>query len=378
MFGLYHKKEQSKQTLASTILRLCLAFQLVASCAWSPSFAEASDAAKPAAEAAATVDSAEKTEKIKIASVDSIIEDEKQEKKKNSKLKPVKLPRAEAKLIAAADANDATASSADGKAIACKGECKDDATKATGVESKSSQVADDSKDDAKSKRRWFGLKKTEEEKAIADAKWKEQEAKDKADADAQAKKWADEKAGKELAKKARAEAKAKEKAEKQPKKDDKASKEDKDVKAEAPATEAAAAVNLPAATVPAAAPVTATPAVTTAPAVTPATVPAVTGWGTEGTKPEGATKEPVAETAAPAQKQAAAPNFAGEGLGGFVSGDQKELSFLQEGRVEETIGDLNVIVIDNDEVVEMEETIAYENSRQTKAKPESRREPSFL
>lgn len=393
MFGLYQKK-QSKQTLASTILRLCLAFQLVASCAWSPSFAEASEAAKPAAEATATVDGAEKAEKIKIASVDSVIEDEKQEKKKKSKLKPVKLPKAEAKLIAAADAKDATDSSADGKAIACKSECKDDASKAdaSGTKTKdasSTQTASNSSEDAteeaaKSKRRWFGLGKTAEEKAIADAKWKEEEAKQKAEAEAEAKKWADEKAGKQLAKKARAEAKAKEKAQRKAKKEGKESKDDKDTKAEAPATEAAAAVNLPAATpavaapvttsAASAAPVTTAPAVTTAPEATPTTVPPVTGWDTEGTtpaaetKPAGATKSEVVATKAPvaavtptpAQKPAAS-NFAGEGIGGFVCAeDQKELSFLQEGRVEETIGDLNVIVIDNDEVVEMEETIAYE------------------
>lgn len=373
MFGLY-KKEQKKQTLASTILRLCLAFQLVASCAWSPSFAEATEAAKPAANATATIDSAEKVEKIKIASVDSVIEDEKQEKKKKSKLKPVKLPKAEAKLIAVADAKDATAGSADGKAIACKGECKDDATKAdaskTETKDDKSSEATDGKD-AKSKRRWFGLGKTEEEKAIAEAKYKaEAEAQAKAEAE-QAKKWADEKEGKKLAKKAAAEAKAKAKAEK------KATKaEDKETKAEAPATEAAATVNLPAA--PAAAPVApaavpASPSWTEAAVQAPAkdatqpvaaqpTAPATTQTApaTSGDGKLVATKAPIAETTTPAQKPAG-QNFSGEGIGGFVSAtDQKELSFLQEGRVEETIGDLNVIVIDNDEVVEMEQTIAYE------------------
>lgn len=413
MFGLYQKKKQNKQTLASTILRLSLAFQLACSCAWSPSFAEANEAAKTGVEAAATINGAEKVEKIKIASVDSVIKEEKQEKKK-SKLKPVELPKAEAKLIAVDDTKDAAA---DGKLVA----------------SKASEVT--SEETSKAKRGWFGLGKTAEEKAFADAKWKEEEAKAKSAADAETKKWADEKAGKELAKKARAEAKAKAKAEKKAAKESgKKKDEQKDVKAEAAATGAAAAVNLPAAPVEAATPAAAT------------TVPPVTGWDAEPARPEAkdlapqaaaakeaakapqvkakvgpkeatevaqkeatkaapkdvaevvpatpavqavpttqaapstdiatqdaspdttgdgklvAAKSPVAAPTTPAEKQPAGiDNLNGEGIGGFVSAeDQKELSFLQEGRVEETIGDLNVIVIDNDEVVEMEETIAYE------------------
>lgn len=413
MFGLYQEKKQNKQTLASTILRLSLAFQLAFSCAWSPSFAEENEAAKTGA-AAATVDGAEKVEKIKIASIDSVIKEEKQEKKK-SKLKPVELPKAEAKLIAVDNTRDAAA---EGKLVA----------------SKTSEVT--SEETNKVKRGWFGLGKTAEEKAIADAKWKEEEAKAKAAADAEAKKWADEKAGKELAKKARAEAKAKAKAEKKAAKESGKNKdEEKGVKAETPATGAAAAVNLPAAAVEAATPTAAT------------TVPPVTGWDTEPAKPE--TKDPAPQAAAAKEAAKVAPqeaakvgpkeaaevaqtevtkaaptdvaqvvpstpavqaapttqaapssdiatqdaspdttgdgklvatkspveaptttrekqpaginNLNGEGIGGFVSAeDQKELSFLQEGRVEETIGELNVIVIDNDEVVEMEETIAYE------------------
>ena len=49
------------------------------------------------------------------------------------------------------------------------------------------------------------------------------------------------------------------------------------------------------------------------------------------------------------------------GIGGFASEDESdELSFLQEGYVVENEGEVDVIVIDNDEEVEVEQTIAYE------------------
>lgn len=180
MFGLHKTKHNKQRISASTILRLCLVFQLVFSCTWSPSFAQASDTAKATtADTAiidATADGAAKVEKIKLASVDTVVDDAEKAKKKKSKLKPVKLPKAEAKLIALSDTEDTSAKQADSKGDAKAIASKPAATTGESTKSetaKSDEAVEANDADSKSKTRWFRKAKTDEEKRLLKPKLKQ-------------------------------------------------------------------------------------------------------------------------------------------------------------------------------------------------------------
>ncbi len=114
------------------------------------------------------------------------------------------------------------------------------------------------------------------------------------------------------------------------------------------------------------APTTAKPTSVTQVVPTTTASPAVTKAAPVAVAPSATT------TATPEPKEISARNTADSddlpgqaarkiGYAGFAaSNDSTELAFLQEGFVEANVGDADVIVVDNDELQEIEETIAYE------------------